>query len=183
MCIRDRPGVDLVVDAHDLPFPDNSLRGIVMTNVLHHLGNAERFFEECSRCLRPGGVVAMIEPWVSTWSKWVYTRLHHEPFDPAASQWEIPESGPLSGANGALPWILFERDRSRFEAAIPELKVREVTPIMPFCYLVSGGVSMRSLMPSITFPLWRFIEAALHPWIRTWAMFARIVLVRGTCQG
>jgi 2-polyprenyl-3-methyl-5-hydroxy-6-metoxy-1,4-benzoquinol methylase len=46
-----------------------SLRGIVMTNVLHHIPDARAFLKEAARCLHPGGVIAMIEPWVSPWSR------------------------------------------------------------------------------------------------------------------
>src|SRR5262244_3270831 len=64
---------------------------------------------QATRCVRLGGVVAMIEPWVTPWSRFVYTRLHHEPFQPEAEQWEFPVRRPRSGANGALPYIIFVR--------------------------------------------------------------------------
>jgi SAM-dependent methyltransferase len=172
------PGIDLVLDGLALPFAAGALRGIVMTNVLHHLPRPLRFFAEAARCVRPGGVVAMVEPWVTPWSRLVYTRLHHEPFRPAARDWEIPAGGPLSGANGALPWILFQRDRERFEREAPQWRVRSVAPIMPFRYLVSGGVSLRSLAPAATYPLWRGLERVLSPWAGRLAMFAHVVLER-----
>ena len=172
------PGIDLVLDGLALPFAASSLRGIVMTNVLHHLPRPLRFFAEAARAVRPGGVVALIEPWVTPWSRWVYTHLHHEPFHPEAQSWEIPAGGPLSGANGALPWILFQRDRERFEREAPEWRVRSITPIMPFRYLVSGGVSLRGLTPAATFPLWKGLERALTPWAGRLAMFAHVVLER-----
>ena len=75
------PNVRAVIDGLRLPFGSQSLRGVVMTNVLHHLPQPRLFFAEATRCVRPGGVVAMIEPWVSSWSRFVYTRLHHEPLD------------------------------------------------------------------------------------------------------
>ena len=174
------PGVEQVVDAHDLPFSESSLRGVVMANVLHHIPNPTRFLQEAARCVRPGGVVAMLEPWVSTWSRVVYSNLHHEPFEPAALAWTFPQSGPLSGANGALPWIIFHRDRVRFEQEFPEWRIQEVTPIMPFRYLVSGGVSLRSFMPAFTFGMWRTAERLLGHWMSTWAMFAHVVLTRTT---
>jgi hypothetical protein len=40
--------------------------------------------------------------------------------NPDAADWSFPAVGPLSGANGALPWILFERDRARFEREFPQ---------------------------------------------------------------
>jgi SAM-dependent methyltransferase len=172
------PGIDLVLDGLALPFAAGALRGIAMTNVLHHLPRPVRFFAEAARCVGPGGVVTMIEPWVTPWSRWVYTRLHPEPFLPEASEWEIPAGGPLSGANGALPWILFQRDRDRFEREAPEWRVRSVEPIMPVRYLVSGGISLRTLAPAASFPLWRGFERALSPVAGRLAMFAHVVLER-----
>lgn len=120
----------------------------------------------------------MIEPWVSTWSRPIYTHLHHEPFVPDSKDWTFPSSGPLSGANGALPWIIFQRDQREFEAEFRGLEIQTVRPFMPFRYLVSGGVSMRQLMPEATFPLWRKLESWLHPWPNHWSMFALIHLTR-----
>jgi SAM-dependent methyltransferase len=172
------PGVQLVADARHLPFSPGDLRAIVMTDVLHHIPDVAAFFREATRCLRPGGVVAMVEPWVSPWSRLIYTHLHHEPFEPAVERWDFPAKGPLSDANGALPWILFERDRQRFEDQFPDLKIEQVRPMMPFRYLVSGGVSMRTLMPGRTTSLWRFIERACEPQMKKLAMFSLISLRR-----
>src|SRR5260370_17262970 len=104
------------------------------------LANPRRFFREATRCLRVGGRILLIEPWVSTWSRIIYTHLHHEPFQPDSPDWTIPLSGPLSGANGAMPWIIFERDREQFEARFPHLKVQLLKPFMPFPSLLSRRV-------------------------------------------
>jgi SAM-dependent methyltransferase len=167
-----------VLDASRLPFAARSLRGIVMTDVLHHIRQPRSFFTEAARCVRTGGVVAMIEPWVTSWSRFVYTRLHHEPFHPEIQSWELPTRGPLSGANGALPWIIFARDRRQFEREFPEWKIEFIKPIMPFRYLVSGGISLRGLTPGWSFGLWRQIENTLACWSTELAMFAQIVLRR-----
>ena len=169
------PGVRVVLDGRRLPFADAALRAIVMSDVLHHIPDARGFFAEATRCVRPGGVVAMVEPWVSAWSRLVYTRLHHEPFRPDADRWDFPTTGPLSGANGALPWVLFARDRDQFRREFPHWHIETIRPFMPLRYLVSGGVSMRSLVPGWTFGLWRGVERALGP---RGAMFAHVVLRR-----
>ena len=174
------PGVDLALDGMQLPFGDEVLRGIVMTDVLHHIPNARLFFAEASRCIKPGGVLVAIEPWVTTWSRFIYKNLHHEPFDPDALSWEFPQAGPLSGANGALPWILFRRDYEQFTHEFPEWHVKTIDLMMPFQYLVSGGVSMRTLMPSWTRGLWRTLENLLARWENSLAMFALIVLEKRT---
>ena len=171
-------GIRVVLDGLRLPFRQDALRAIVMTNVLHHLPDPRRFFGEALACVRPGGAIVMIEPWVTRWSTLVYTRLHHEPFDPDAVHWEFPSSGPLSGANGALPWILFSRDRAQFEREFPLWSIERVTPMMPLRYLVSGGVSLRSLMPGWTSGAWSALERVMGGNAGGMAMFARIVLRR-----
>ena len=169
------PDITLVLDGQRMPLADASLRAIVMTDVFHHLPRARQFFAEATRCVGSGGVVAMIEPWVSAWSKLIYTRLHHEPFRPEAAEWEFPSTGPLSGANGALPWIVFQRDRAIFEREFPAWRIERVDPIMPIRYLLSGGVSMRSLLPG-----WMHLPVATFEHLagQRAAMFAHIVLRR-----
>lgn len=172
------PFVNVVLDGRALPFRRESLRAVVMTNVLHHIPEPGRFLDEVAGAVREGGVIAMVEPWLSRWSRFVYRRLHHENFDPQGDFDGFAGAGPLSNANGALPWILFERDRERFSAQRPEWRIETVEPMMPFRYLVSGGVSMRTLMPGWATAGWRAIESALAPRMSSWAMFALIVLRR-----
>jgi SAM-dependent methyltransferase len=172
------PGVDLVLDGQQLALADGSLRGIAMVDVLHHLPRARRFFSESARCVRPGGVIVMIEPWNSQWGRWVYTQLHHEPFVPDARDWGFPATGPLSGANGALPWIILERDRAMFVREFPQWRIRTIRPMMPFSYLVSGGVGFRGEMPGCTFDLWSGLERWLEPFSDELGMFVFAVLER-----
>ena len=172
------PGVRIVLDARQLPFASGSLRAIVMTDVLHHLPEVERFLSEAARCLRAGGKVLMVEPWVTSWSKFIYTHFHHEPFDPEAIDWSFVPQGPLTGANGAIPWILFVRDRKEFELRFPELGIEEVRPFLPFRYLVSGGVGMRSLMPGFMHGAWARFEDLLKSRWPTLGMFAFVSLRR-----
>lgn len=168
----------LVVDARQMPFADGALKAIVMADVLHHIPQPRRFLAEAARCVRPGGVISMIEPWVTPWSRLIYRRLHHEPFRPAAEQWEFPQSGPLSGANGALPWIMFVRDRAMLEREFPQWRIRWIQPFMPVRYLVSGGIAMRGLAPGWTFPALRALERAGGSFSRRLAMFAQVTLER-----
>lgn len=173
------PDIHVVLDGQQLPFRDEALRGIVMTNVLHHVPEPRRFLREAAQCIHRGGVVVMLEPWVSPWSRLVYTRLHHEPLLPDVPTWEIDQQGgPLSAANMALPWIIFQRDRALFEQQFPMWHIQRIEPGMPFRYLVSGGVSLRSLVPSWSFGAWEGLERVLLPWMEWWAMFAKIVLVK-----
>jgi SAM-dependent methyltransferase len=171
-------GVRMVADGQQLPFEDGSLRAIVMTNVLHHMPDVRLFFAEAIRCLRKGGRILMVEPWVTWWSRLVYTRLHHEPFDPEAADWSFPARGHLSSANSAIPWIVFVRDRSKFESEFPELSVERIRPTLPFRYLLSGGVGMRSLTPGFLRDVCARIESAFNPFMDHAGMFAYISVRR-----
>lgn len=166
-------GVDVVFDACSrFPFADAALKSILMINTFHHLPAPETFLDESLRCLRRRGVVVMIEPWVTPWSRLVYSWLHHEPFDPDAARWGFAPTGPLSSANGAMPWIIFKRDRALLEERFPGFKITEIRPFMPFRYLVSGGISMRCLAPEWSFGLlkaWEYFCPGL-------AVFAMIAL-------
>jgi SAM-dependent methyltransferase len=153
--------VSVILNAQNMPMENASLGAILMTDVLHHMPDVRRFFAEAARCLRSGGKILMIEPWVTPWSTFVYGRFHSEPFLPEAAEWEFAASGPLSGANVALPWMVFVRDRARFEKEFSEFEIEEIRPFMPFRYLLSGGVSMRSLMPGFTHGIWALIERSL----------------------
>lgn len=170
------PFVDLVCNAEALPQADKSVGVIFMVNVLHHICDVERFFAEAQRVLVPGGVVAMIEPYVSPFSRFIYTHLHHEPFDTEAESWKLAPSGPLSGGNDALPWNIFVRDRAKYDRSYPGLAVESVTPHTFLSHLLSGGVTLRSLIPSQLMPSVQRLENGLGPIMRHVAVFATIVL-------
>lgn len=170
-------GISLVADGRQLPFADEVLSAVAMTDVLHHMPNVSIFFKEAARCVKPGGCMVMIEPWKTPWSEWIYRNFHSEPFEPAAG-WDIPATGPLSGANGALPWIIFHRDRARFETEFPQWHLQEIQPLMPLAYLISGGVSLRTLAPAVIYPWIRAFEKLIGE--PRYAMFALIVLERKT---
>jgi SAM-dependent methyltransferase len=168
----------IVADAQRLPFADRSLRTIVMTDVMHHMPNVRLFFAEAARTLRAGGKILMVEPWVTSWSRFVYGHFHNEPFRPDASDWSFPTAGPLSGANIAVPWIVFVRDRAKFESEFPALCIEKIQPFLPFRYLVSGGVGMRSLMPGFTHSAWAALEHLLDSQMQSLGMFAFISVLR-----
>ncbi len=170
------PNIHLVLDSMACPFMDESVTALVMVDVLHHLAGAECFFEEAQRILVNGGQIVMIEPWITAWSKNVFRYLHYEPIDTEMESWHFTTSGPLSGANEALPWIIFERDRQKFEKKYPSLKIAEILPIMPFRYLLSGGMSTRISAPEWSYPVVKFLDRVFKEQLAKAAMFALIVL-------
>lgn len=170
--------VSVVLDARALPFESGALRGVVATDVLHHVNRPRSFFAETARCVRAGGRIVLIEPWNSAWSGWIYRHLHHEPFVPEAAEWEFATTGPLSGANGALPWIMFERDLEQLQNEFPQWRLISLQPFMPLRYLLSGGFTAPALVPAFTFGFWRRVDGFLSRLSREMSMFALIVLER-----
>jgi len=171
-------GMGLVLDGQRLPFKNDSLQGMVMVDVLHHIPDVTSFFTEATRCIKPCGAIVMVEPWITRWSGFIFRYLHHEPYRPETKQWDFAGGGPLSQANLALPWILFSRDRKEFQRRFPKWRIKQVTLHTPLCYLLSGGVSLRNMLPGCLFGPCRQIENMLTPWMSSLAMFATIALVR-----
>lgn len=168
--------IDLVCDAMSMPFRSNSLKALLLVDSLHHIPDPIRFFNDAGRCVRSGGRCLMIEPWNTPWSRFIYQYIHYEPFD-VNGRWQIPISGPLSGANGALPWILFERDRTAFECRFPFWRISSIHVMMPFAYLLSGGLSCHMGLPGRWYPGVRRIEKLFERTGRT-GMFSLIRLDR-----
>ena len=172
------PWIACAADGTALPFKSNRFRAIILVNVLHHLHDPYKFFTEAQRCLRQSGSILFIEPWVSGWSRFIFSTFHHEPFDPGVKKWRYDPVGPLSGVNNALPWIIFSRDRSHFESQFPALRLERIEPFMPFRYLVSGGLRPFVLAPASSNNLWKAIERRFSGSMNSWAMFAFIEIVK-----
>ena len=170
--------IDVCFSGHAMPLHDGSIDALVMVNVFHHIPDTLAFLREASRCLVPGGRLVMVEPANTPWSRFVFRTFHHEAFDPQAG-WGLSTSGPLSSANGALPWIVFERDRhERLVRECPSLRVASIAYHSPFRYLISGGLTLRQLAPSSWFPVCTFLEWALTPFMRVLGMFMTITVER-----
>lgn len=173
--IMKLPSVDKVFSAHTMPFDHATLDAIVMVDVLHHIPDVRAFFREATRCLKIGGRVAMIEPANTCWARFIYKNFHHEGFDPTAG-WEFQSEGPLSSANGALPWIIFYRDRRQFESEFPMLQIIQVRPHTPFRYLLSGGLTLRQLVPGWSYPVFKGLGYCIRPLNAFLGMFQTIIL-------
>jgi hypothetical protein len=119
----------------------------------------------------------MIEPANTCWSRFIYKNFHHELFNTQAT-WESAGNGqgPVSQGNGALPWIIFSRDRQIFEKEFPTLKIGRIRNHTPLRYLLSGGLTLRQLVPSFAYPVIKAIEYILLPASNLLGMFQTIEL-------
>ncbi len=190
--VLELPNVDKIFSALDMPFEEASVDAFFMFDVLHHIAEPRAFFKEALRCLKIGGKVVMIEPANTLWSRFIYKNFHYEAFDTQAPEWgcwgqakwelgprkagTLQKSGPLSGANGALAWIIFWRDRKIFESEFPSLRIVRKRNHTPLRYLLSGGLKLRQLVPSFSYPAVKAIEYTLSPINDLLGMFQTIEL-------
>lgn len=62
--LDDFPGVDVIANAEQLPFRDNSFQGVLCEVVLEHVARPERVIAETLRVLRKGGACFFIVPFL-----------------------------------------------------------------------------------------------------------------------
>jgi hypothetical protein len=85
----------------------------------------------------------------------------------------------MNGANQALSYVVFVRDRKRFETEFPQLEIVSQEPLPNAVgYLLSGGLNFRQLVPDFMTPLVELLERALSPLRRLYALHQVIVLRR-----
>lgn len=173
--ILELPNVDKIFSALEMPFEQTSVDAFFMFDVLHHINEPRAFFKEALRCLKKSGKIVMIEPANTLWSRFIYKHFHHEPFNVRA-KWELEKTGRLSHSNGAMPWIIFTRDRKIFEREFPSLKIVRIRNHTPLRYLLSGGLTLRQLLPSCAYAPVKAIEYMLTPLNDLLGMFQTIVL-------
>jgi SAM-dependent methyltransferase len=175
--ILDLPTNDMTFSALEMPFEDNSVAGIFLIDTMHHIPDAEKFLDEVQRVLKPNGKMIMVEPANSFFGRLIYQNFHHEPFNPQGD-WSIPFTGPLSGANGCLPWIVFERDYEIFKKKFPSLQLTQLQYRNPLLYLLSGGVSFKQLLPNFMYKPVALIDRLLPKIWKGFSMFQLIKVVK-----
>jgi SAM-dependent methyltransferase len=176
------PGIDVVADAHRLPFPNELFSGVVMLDVLHHLERPIEFLREASRVLKPGGRLAMIEPAMTAVARRFYDYFHDEPVhmdvDPFAHVVINPNRDPFD-ANQAVPTLLFARPAAcrRVEEAIPTLRVASVKWLSLFAYPMSGGFQSWSLISAALVPSMLALEEKVPEAVRRQIAFRMMVVL------
>jgi len=154
---------DLVFDGRRLPFRAASVRALLLTHVFHHIPDVGAFLSECERVLIPGGVVSIVDCAHTPFSRFFFGKIHPEPYNWRRQPWDFPEGKTLFDSNQALTWMVFVRDRMRFEREFPRLRIEARTWLPWFGYLCSGGVNLRSLVPGPLVPAFRILDRLSRP--------------------
>jgi SAM-dependent methyltransferase len=170
--------LDFVMDAQKMALAADSVRVAYAQNSFHHFPDPERFLSELERVLVFGGGAIILEPYYGPVATFIYRRLFRtEGFDKEFPTWETPSSGPMNGANQALSYIVFVRDRAKLAARFPLLQLVHREPVGNYLrYLSSGGLNFRQVVPDFATRLLRMIEWAVSPCNRWLALHHVLVL-------
>jgi len=170
--------IDMVVDAQSMPFDDNTVRAFYGINCFHHLPEPEKFFTELNRCLIKGGGCILIEPYHGIIASIFYKRVFDtEYFNKHQTQWNDKHNQIMLGANQALSYIIFCRDREKFVKEYPDLEIVYTRPFKNYLrYLLSGGLNFRQICPQFLSPVVKGIELLLIPFIKIFALHYMIVI-------
>lgn len=173
------PGLDQVLDAEQMDLPNGSVRVFFGQNCFHHLPHPDHFFQELDRTLIGGGGAILLEPYYGPFAAFIFRRLFHtEGYDKSFPSWETPASGPMNGANQALSYIVFKRDRHEFERRFPSLQIVHQEQCNNYLlYLFSGGLNFRQLCPDWAAPLLNIVQMLLSPLDR-WLALHHIIVIR-----
>lgn len=163
--IKKAPNLDMVVDAQNMPFENNSVRAIYGINCFHHFPNPNLFFKELERVLEPGCGCILIDPFYGTIARRFYRKIFDtETFDMTQKEWVNESLGFMNGANQALSYIVFVRDKKKFESMYPNLEIVVQRPLDNYLrYLLCGGLNFRQVLPSFFSPIIRVAEFCLVP--------------------
>jgi SAM-dependent methyltransferase len=177
--ILETPWNDVVADGLRLPFQPLTFDAVVAFDLVHHLARPAAFFAEAARVLRPGGRIAVIEPWVSPLSYPIYRWLHQEgctlgidpwhPFARDAGEGKDPFQG-----DAAVLWRLV-RDTPAARWRELGFHPPSVTRLNGFAYIMTLGFRDASLLPAPMAPLLMKADRALAPLARYAGMRALAV--------
>ena len=173
------PHLDRVLNAEAMQLNDESVRAFFGQNCFHHFPHPDEFFNELERVLPNGGGAILLEPYYGPFATFLFRRLFRtEGFDKSYPSWDTPTTGPMNGANQALSYIVFVRDRIEFEQKHPTLKIVHQAQVGNYLkYLLSGGLNFRQLCPDAMSPIIGFIQRCLSP-LNRWLSLHHIIVIR-----
>lgn len=157
--------LDRVLDAQAMDLPAGSVHALYGQNCFHHFPQPARFLDEVIRVVRPGGGFILVEPYYGLFASFLFKRMFStEGFDKQMPGWNIPMEGPMNGANQALSYIVFDRDKKILADEYPQLEIVHQAPLSNYLrYLMSGGLNFRQLAPDALIPTLKGVERLLYP--------------------
>lgn len=130
------PEVDIVANATNLPFKDNSIDGAVSESLFEHVPDANLVAKEMLRVVRPGGYIYVSAPFVHPYhaspddfNRWTISGLKH-----LFPELEIVESGVRSG-----PWSAFLMFLAYWLGVVFSFGSRKFAPFLAHIFMLILG--------------------------------------------
>ncbi len=130
------PEVDIVANAEELPFPDNSVDGAVSESVFEHVPDAHKVAKEMVRIVKPGGYIYVSAPFIHPYhaspddfNRWTISGLKY-----MFPELEIVESGVRSG-----PWSAFLMFLAYWLGVIFSFGSRKAAPFLAHVFMLVLG--------------------------------------------
>ncbi len=179
------PWLDRTENVYALSFPDASVAGLVLFDVLHHLEFPGTALREIARVLVPAGRLVVLEPAMGLLGRFVLGLFHHEPLGlDREIEWEAPPGWSPSRARyhaaQGNAWRIFRG--GDLGARLAPLEVREVTCSAALPWLLSGGFRGPQLYPGFLFPALERLDLLASRFPRLFATRMWVVLEKGTAD-
>lgn len=147
-------------DAQNMPFPDRSFDVVILFEALYYLPDAERFFRECRRVLRRGGVLL-----IATANKDLYD------FNPSPHSFRYYGVRELAGSLGALGFETeFFGDTPVGAVSMRQRILRPVKALAARLGLIPKSMAAKKLLKRLVFgrlvPMPAEITATTAPRVR-----------------
>jgi SAM-dependent methyltransferase len=158
------PWLDQVENTYALSFADQSVAGVILFDVFHHLQHPGAAFAEIHRVLVPGGRLILFEPAMGLLGRLALGLFHHEPLGLRhAIEWDAPpDFNPAAHAYYAAQgnaWRIFGRGLHRDQLQDWRVQPPVYFPALP--YLLTGGFRGPQLCPDWARPLVRGLDHVL----------------------
>ena len=148
------------LDATDMDLKNESVDCIIASHNIHHFYSPYKFFKECERVLKPGGLILIQEVNTSLIMRFLLQLMKHEGwnydvdvFDPEAI---VNNPSDLWSANCAVPELIFEQSE-KFEQTFEKLQITHNKKSECFIFPISGGVISKTKVPELPFWLLKLV--------------------------
>lgn len=128
------PRTELIMDCHDIPFPDGSFDAVILQAVLEHVVDPILCIKEVERVLNEGGIVYASTPFMQQvhMGRYDFTRYTHLGHRRLLRNFEEIESGISAGTGVALAWSIKYFLRSLFRIKALQVVMELLTRMLFF---------------------------------------------------